>query len=403
MLVDLLALFLVVALLSACAAPYERPDPAAAMDFRDRAVSTSEEGIRVSAALPSVEEAESIFGIDFSEENIDPVWLQLENNTERYLWFLPTGMDPEYFAPLEVSFAYHKRFSSDSKATLDEHIDTLNFKSPIAPGETVSGFVFTNQDKGAKVISVDLVSFRWAKNFTLIVPIPGENRDMSAYIAALHAKRKVIEIGDEARLKASLEQLPCCTTDEDGVPGEPLNFVVIGELEDFVSGFIRRDYRYDQISPRYLFGRVQDLQATKQSDWVSAQPHMLRFWLTDITFRGKSVWVGSITTPLGGRFGALTDNATDNPIEVDIDEARNDLVQDLVYSQGLTRIGFAKGVGLVPVSDPRPAPNGGRYHTDGLRAVFAFGHENTSLAEIGFFEWERLVDHYRKQFRTVQN
>jgi hypothetical protein len=79
-----------------------------------------------------------------------------------------------------------------------------------------------------------------------------------------------------------------------------------------------------------------------------------------------------------------------------VDEARNDVVQDLLYSQALAKIGFVKGAGGASAAGPRPTPDGASYHTDGLRAVLVFGGNAVSLAELDFFDWERLVD-YRHQ------
>ena len=76
-----------------------------------------------------------------------------------------------------------------------------------------------------------------------------------------------------------------------------------------------------------------------------------------------------------------------------MDEARNDITQDLAYSQALIKIGHAKGAG-------RPQPNttdfsskGILYMTDGLRVVLVFGDRPASLESIDFFNWERLADY----------
>jgi hypothetical protein len=73
-----------------------------------------------------------------------------------------------------------------------------------------------------------------------------------------------------------------------------------------------------------------------------------------------------------------------------VDDARNDIVQDLLYSQSVARLGFVKGVGHVAVATPQTAPDGSGYHTDGLRAVMVFRSEAISLSEIDFFEWQVL-------------
>ena len=88
---------------------------------------------------------------------------------------------------------------------------------------------------------------------------------------------------------------------------------------------------------------------------------------------------------MGGRFVASVEDETPR-VEPDVDEARNDVVQDLFYSQSLAKLGFVKGA--VP-----PDGASSSYRTDGLRTVLVFGSNAVSLAEVDFFDWERLVDH----------
>jgi hypothetical protein len=116
-----------------------------------------------------------------------------------------------------------------------------------------------------------------------------------------------------------------------------------------------------------------------------------------IRFRGMPVWIGQVSTPLGGRFARATEDGADSLIDPNVDEARNDLIQDVIYSQSLVKVGFVKGVGRVMASNPRTTPSGASYHTDGLRAVLVFEPGHVALSEIKFLGWERLVDHYRQQ------
>jgi hypothetical protein len=139
---------------------------------------------------------------------------------------------------------------------------------------------------------------------------------------------------------------------------------------------------------------MQDLSGHRISRWVAPQPHTLRVWLTPLRYQGKPIWVGQVSTDLGGRFSASAEGTP--RIQPDVDEARNDVVQDLLYSQALAKIGFVKGASSVSGPGPRPPPDGASYRTDGLRAVLVFGGKTVSLAEVDFFAWERLVD-YRHQ------
>jgi Transposase DDE domain group 1 len=53
---------------------------------------------------------------------------------------------------------------------LDERFDSLQFRNPIMPGATVSGFVLTNLDEGVKVVDVDLIARGDARSFTFVTP-----------------------------------------------------------------------------------------------------------------------------------------------------------------------------------------------------------------------------------------
>ena len=377
---------------------FERPaivDPGA---LRERAETVAEDDIRVSATIPRREESMAIFGIDLSEKKIQPVWLEIENNSDRLVYFLRTGLDPGYFSPREVAFAFSGSMSDDGKKRLVQHIESLDFRDPIAPHSSVSGFIFTNEDQETKFVSVDLLSRGWSSHLTLLVPNPERSlsEDHIAKIYGMIAEAKPRRVEDASQLRSLLEKLPCCAASENGVEGEPLNVVLIGDLDATGPALVRRHFRYTPVSPLYVFGRPQDISVKKAGGWVATQPHVLRLWLTKIRFQGKLVWVGQISTLKGGRFAGATSDGSLPLIDPDVDEARIDLVQDAIYSQLVTEIGFVKGAGPVASSSPRTTPGGSTYHTDGLRAVLIFDNQPVSLTEIEFMNWERLTDHYRQ-------
>ncbi len=370
-------------------------DPGA---LRERAETAVEDDIRVSAAIPSREESMAIFGIDLSEKKIQPMWLEIENNSDRLVYFLRTGLDPEYFSPREVAFAFFESMSDDDKKRFVQHIESLDFRDPIGPHSSVSGFIFTNEDRETKFVSVDLLSPGWSRHLTLLVQNPERSltEDHIAKIHAMIAEAKPLHVEYESQLRSLLEKLPCCAASENGVQGEPLNVALISDLDTTGPALVRRHFRYTPVSPLYVFGRPQDISAEKVGRWVATQPHVLRLWLTKIRFQGKLVWIGQISMPKGGRFAGATSDESLPVIDPDVDEARNDLVQDAIYSQLVTEIGFVKGVGPVARSSPRTTPGGSTYHTDGLRAVLIFDSQPVSLTEIEFMGWERLTDHYRQ-------
>jgi hypothetical protein len=381
-------------LTAACASPFERPAPVDDEPLRARAVTKTDDGIRVSAAVPSGDEARSIFGVDLDQRGIQPLWLEIENGSERSVYFLPTGLDPEYFAPLEVAFLYGGPFHDEGKAALAAHLEALSFdsRSPILPGETVTGFVYVNRADPSMMVKVDLIGPNWSDSIGLVVPVPGTEaaQQRMAALRGLYTESDVVEIDDEPALRSALEQLPCCAADQTGAESLPLNAVLIGKLDEWGSAFVGRNYRYAPASPWHAFGRMQDLSGHRISRWVAPRPHTLRVWLTPLRYQGKPIWVGQVSTTLGGRFAAP--GAETRGIEPDVDEARNDVVQDLLYSQALTKVGFVKGAGSPSAVQPGQTLDGSSYHTDGLRAVLVFGGKAVSLVEIDFFDWERLVD-----------
>lgn len=249
---------------------------------------------------------------------------------------------------------------------------------------------------------MDLIGGGWTKSFTLIVPLPDGKLSEEGYnrLSSMITSSEYFEAEDDSRMRELLEQLPCCTSSKEGVQDEPLNIVLIGDLQDISHAFVRRNYRYTPVSPVYVFQRTQDFSISKRDRWVSPQPHVLRVWLTKIRFQNKPVWIGQVITPPGGRFARDSDGAKNVYIDYLVDEARNDVVQDIIYSQSLVKMGFVKGGGRAVASTPQKIPGGATYSTDGLRAVLMFEDRSVSLSEIEFFEWERLEDHYRQQLDT---
>jgi hypothetical protein len=87
--------------------------------------------------------------------------------------------------------------------------------------------------------------------------------------------------------------------------------------------------------------------------------------------------------PVGGRLVASDSERL--PIHHLVDEARNVLVQDLMYSGGLSRLGFTRGSGI---DSPEPAASvAEHYESDGLRAVLFFSTRPVTLSEIDVLDW----------------
>ena len=91
-------------------------------------------------------------------------------------------------------------------------------------------------------------------------------------------------------------------------------------------------------------------------------------------------------------------------IDPDIDESRRYLVEDLLYSQALNRLGLVKGVGASSKAEPRLNLMDDPYYTDGLRAVMFFEPRPYSLSQLEVLDWERVpgVGHSPQNVSVVE-
>jgi hypothetical protein len=389
----------IVLLMNACAT-FKKPATINEAPIQERALTKEANGIRASAAVVGDQEAIQIFGIDLTRKKIQAVWIEIENNTDRPIILLPTAIDHEYIPPMEVAFAYHRAFAVDANSTLDEHLLNMNFptRNLIRPGSRASGYIFTNWLKGVKVIDIDLVGDNLSQNFTFFTPNPNNMAHSQAIIDHMETMFSTVELKkleSETELRELLEQLPCCVSNEKGGPSaEPLNVVIIGAIEDWTTAFFRRGYSYQELNPRYAFGRVQDVSGKKLSRvYIKGQELYIRLWQTPIQYQGKPVWVGQTSSRLGGRFADTTSAEVTLPMNPHVDEARDALTQDLAYSQALIKMGFIKGSGSAQSTQTEVSLKDYQYTTDGLRVVLVFAERPSSLEEIDFFNWERLADY----------
>jgi hypothetical protein len=160
---------------------------------------------------------------------VQPVWVEIER-TSQLKWLLRTGTDPDYFSPLEVAWSAHAMLGGSVNAAIDEHFDKLGFKNPIAPGTTRAGIIFTNPERGMKLFNVDVLGRQTLVPFTLFLPVPQKasaGGATAAQIAFLYPASELTDYRDLGALRAALERLPGAAAQ-----GEPLNVVLVGELED---------------------------------------------------------------------------------------------------------------------------------------------------------------------------
>ena len=145
--------------LAGCAT-WQAPADVSDAPLRSRAVTEARRDVRVSAAVLSAADTRRMLGADLDNTIIQPVWIEVRNGTSHPLWLLRSGTDPDYFSPLEVAWSLHTPLAGDTNAQINDHLDRLALKNPIAPGVTRAGILFTNPQRLTKVLNVDLLGRR---------------------------------------------------------------------------------------------------------------------------------------------------------------------------------------------------------------------------------------------------
>ena len=386
-------------------------------DWKARITSQEKDGIKVSAAVPSAKESREIFGESLYKKGIQPVWLEISNNRETRVSFLPVGLDPQYFTPLEVANTDLKDINKASPESLVNEFFLNQGIGALAvnPGQTRSGFIFSKLDEGTKAFNVDIIGDADAsgvadfETFTFFIPVPGLNIDhYNVDWESLYSDDEWVDL-DRDQLIEIVEQITCCVTDAKGQgSGDPLNLVVIGYPIEIYTAFIRAgwdetetvnkastlktigsflsggEYRYSPISGLYVFGRAQDVAFQKARENIHERNH-LRLWMSRARFEGVPVFIGQISRDIGVRF--TTKTITTHKIDPNVDETREYLLENLAYSQSLKKFAYVGGVGEVPMDQPKGNLTGDPWFTDGYRIVLWVSSEPVSIDDLDFVEW----------------
>src|SRR5210317_697349 len=112
---------------------YQKPKPFCDVPFLERSQSKFDGEVRVTVAVLSAEESRQLFGVNLSGQGIQPVWVRVQNADTTPYWLLSTGLDPDYFSPLESAYAFHGTFSSSTNAKIDDQFRVMAFRNPIVP------------------------------------------------------------------------------------------------------------------------------------------------------------------------------------------------------------------------------------------------------------------------------
>lgn len=269
--------------------------------FLARAQTQEASGAVVTAGVADAVESERIFGVPLARRGLQPVYLRIENRSDRHLRLHLVSVDPNYYTPLEAAalnhFSIGKRLSAfgfvawwlflpvlllipfklitayRANRRMDECFQSLGFHlRPIPPGGKSEGFVFAALDLGTKVVHVRLLatggSLDLAKSMpsivqeaemlggatadkhiaeplavdlTFSIPVPGITADhLRRDFQALVAGETLVDCELPALIER-LRSMPAATANAaQSGSGDPVNLVVIGHFESLMSAFLGR-------------------------------------------------------------------------------------------------------------------------------------------------------------------
>lgn len=404
-LTHLILFILVLAILPGCTGFKHRPIDE--VGFKERAETQTYANIHVTASVLSAEESKEFFGANLYQKSIQPIWLEVKNDDEVPVWFLPAGTDRGYFSPLEVVYINRSGYSKEGLREMGWHFHNNAMGNYIGPGTVRSGFIFTNLNLGTKSFNVDLVGEdHQVRSFTFFIPVPGLRVDhQEVDWENLYTIDEIVSY-DEAELRKALQELPCCTTNQDGIAqGEPINLVIIGTGINLHRALIRSGWnetasaqaksaskatksypglkKYLPVDPLYYYGRHQDAGLRKARK-TGAERSQLRLWLSPMKLNDTPVWLGQISD---GETGSST---SDKPVsrKTNLDEDRFYLTQDLMYSQALLKTAHINANEPTTLSQPGKTFRGTHYVTDGSLRVIWVTADPVSYDEIEFLEWD---------------
>ena len=369
-------------------------------------------GLEVSTAVLTDREAAEVFGLELGKKGIQPVWINIKNNSNSAYYLVKVHTDPQYFSPNEVATMNYVNFAIDVNEAIDTYVNEKSIKREIPAGSEVSGFFYTNWDPGAKYLSIGLYGENDVERFIFVHQIPGLKLDYKRVDFKNLYKDEEIQILETCEeLLEAINQIPCCTQKKDGTgENDPLNFVVIGKPNNIFGAFLKQGWdvtetinvgsgwraakafftherwRTSPMSALYFYNRPQDIGLQKARSTIHERNH-LRLWVTPYMYNGKTVWIGAISRDIGSYFTWKTTWKTAHAIDPDIDEARNFLIQDLLYSQLLEQFGWIENA-MEPATKDDPHYNFMEqpWWTDGSRGVLVIADEETSIYDLTDFD-----------------
>ena len=391
------------------ALPAAGPAPALAVQ------TGTQDDVTVSVAVLDDQQAEARYGVDLAGQDLQAVWLRVENRSPQRLWLLVAALDPSYYSADEAAWMFRSSVRPADMDTLRQRFRDATVPYMLEPGSVGEGHLIVARAEGGRYVNVELAGHEQLLRFGFAVVLPDGDFDYERLqVDRIYAGQPPSDL-DEDALCDWLERLPCCTTnaDESG-DGDPLNVVIVGDREQLLTAVARSgwsfthritlrsiqrelgaaiansEYAVAPVSSLYALGRKQDIALQRARSSIAQRNHM-RLWLAPVTFEGRPVWIGQVSRDIGVKFTDKSVTFTTHVIDPAVDEAREYLLQSLLTRQSVARFGFVKAMAAAPVDAPRVNLTDDPYFTDGLRLVVLLSDEPVPPQRARNLHWEEAT------------
>lgn len=373
--------------------------------------------VTVSTNILSDDQAQRLYGLDLASVGLQAIWLRIDNQSDHSHWLLVSALDPNYFAPGEAAALFQVGLSGEDELRATQRFNNLAIPLKSPAGVVTEGYVLAPRHEGGRYLAVLLTGSQHMVDFGFAVTLPDGEFDFEQLDPAQIYPELDRPNLDLEQFRVRLRNLPCCTLDEEGGrEGDPLNLVLVGNLDNILASMSRGGWSFTHrinlgtmermvgaaisgapypvapVSPLYLFDRPQDLALQRARNTILQRNH-LRLWLAPFRFDHQSVWLGQISRDVSIKPTLLSPTLTTHVIDPNVDEARESLLQSLLVKGVVRRFAFVTGTPKAAPTAPRANLTEDPYFTDGLRLVMQLSGEKTVPPEdVIYLEWQSSPD-----------
>ena len=256
------------ALLSGCATVYA-PVPLESIGDSPRVQSQTQHDVTVSTTILTDDEARSQFGADLGAHGVQAMWLRVRNATWRNLWLIRNQIDPDLYSPDELALLLEPDVPAADFDRMRQSLRDQAMRLLLNPMTITEGFIYLPRIEGGRYLDIrlgadvyetavdreaalSLPGGTWNDElaelrFGFAMPLPDGDFDFERMDTAHTYAGAVLPNLDGELLRAQLERLPCCVTNEDGTrDGDPLNLVFVGDSAAVLTALSRSGWSFTQ-------------------------------------------------------------------------------------------------------------------------------------------------------------